>query len=365
MSTLEVKIVKIDEINSHPNADRLDLATIGGWQCVVGKDTYKAGDSCVYIPIDAILPEKLEYKIFPPEAKVKLEKHRIKTIRLRGAISQGLVVSLETLGLSADVKIGTDLREKLGITKYEPIVKGSPQQQGAARSKKQTNPNFRKYTGIENFKNYIQLFEDGEEVSITEKVHGSNFRAGYVEAVADTFLKKIKRFFKLLPKYEFVYGSHNVQLQNKILHKGYYDTDIYGEAVNKYNLKDKLKPGEVLYGEVYGSGIQGKYTYGCKENEHKLAAFDLMLDGKYVDPPDFFTFCEDRGIPKVKELYRGPFSLAKAKELASGDSVFANQKVIEGVVIKPMVETLSFMGRKVLKLINDDYLTQKNLTEFH
>lgn len=83
MSTFEVSVVKIDDVIEHPNADRLDLVQIAGWNCVIRKGEYQKGDKVVYIPIDSILPFEIESKLFPPDSKVKLSKSRVKTIKLR------------------------------------------------------------------------------------------------------------------------------------------------------------------------------------------------------------------------------------------------------------------------------------------
>ena len=66
MSDFKVEVVRIKEILEHPNADKLELATIKGWQCVIPKGIYKAGYVVIYIPIDSILPQEIEEKIFPP-----------------------------------------------------------------------------------------------------------------------------------------------------------------------------------------------------------------------------------------------------------------------------------------------------------
>jgi hypothetical protein len=65
---------------NHPNADRLDLCTIAGWQCVTQRDAYKVGDLAIYIPIDSILPKEVEDALFGLEAKVKLSKYRVKRL---------------------------------------------------------------------------------------------------------------------------------------------------------------------------------------------------------------------------------------------------------------------------------------------
>jgi len=362
VSTHVVEVTSIVDVRPHPNADRLELATVKDWQCVVGKDTFKPGDPCVYIPIDSVLPQPVMDVIFSG-AKIK-PSPRVKTIKLRGAISQGIAVRPSELGV--DAPIGKDVAKTLGITKYEPP---EPSFQGGTSTPKtgrsQTNPHFRKYTGIENAKNYRNVFEEGEHVIVTEKIHGTNFRAGYVPFHTDTVWKKVKKFFGMAPKFEFVYGSHNVQLQSKLLYTGFYDTNVYAEAVKKYRLQELLKPGEVVYGEVYGAGIQKGYTYGCAEGERKLALFDVMIDGKYLDPVAFEKFADARQLPRVPVLYRGPFDKDGVKALTVGDSVLVpTQKIREGVVCKPVVESATFIGRKVLKFISDAYLLGDQ-TDFH
>lgn len=368
MSTLKVEILTIDDILPHPNADRLELVQVKGWNCVVQKGRFVKGDVCVYIPIDSILPKELEDKLFPPESKVRLSKSRVKTIKLRGAISQGLVVKPGEVNITGRCRVGDDIREMLGITKYEPPVHFSPQTRGGV-SRKQPNPHFHKYTDIENFKNYPDVFIPGEFIVATEKIHGSNFRCGWVPFNADTVWKKIKQFFGLAKKYEFVYGSHNVQLQNKLTYSGAYSNEcgnVYWETVKKYDLKNKLKPGEVLYGEIYGDGIQKGYMYDCEPGEIKLVVFDINKNGFYLDFWLLYETCNELGLPSAPVVYFGTYGgVDKLKVFAEGDSLLApKQKIREGIVIRPFDEDHTYMGRKILKLVNDEYLLQNN-TEFH
>lgn len=366
MSQLKVEVVAIEAIETHPNADRLELAKVLDWRIVVQKGTYKAGDLAVFFPVDSVLPCDIEATLFPADSKIRLNKSRIRTIKIRGAVSQGMLVNPATLKLG-NVKLGTDLTAKLKVEKYEPPTEKSPQASGGGKSTwRQTNPNFRKYTSIENGKNYPTLFAEGEQVSITEKLHGTNFRAGYVPFFADTWWKKIKKFFGFAPKFEFVFGSHNVQLQSRLLYKGYYSTNIYAEAVMKYDLHKKLGYGWVVYGEIVGEGVQKNYHYDCLSGERRLVLFDIAYNGVYVNADIFRDAVTALGLEVVPELYNGPFNLDAAKALTKGNSVYApGQKVREGVVVKPIVEQQTYMGRKVLKLISEDYLLKDNGDEWH
>lgn len=357
--SFKVEVCRIASVANHPNADRLDLITLADkdWVCVTAKGNFKPQDLCVYFPVDSILPIDVENKIFGIDAKVKLNGSRVRTIKLRGAVSQGIAASFKTLGLTeSKYSIGYDMTKMLGVIKYEPPAARCTNKT-AATSKKQTNPHFRKYTGIENAKNYAKLFAEGEDVVVTEKLHGTNFRAGWVPFHASTPWKRFKAWLGVAPKYEFVFGSHNVQLQDKLLYKGYYDKNLYAEAVVKYSLKEKLKPGEVVYGEIIGDGVQKGYTYGCNPGERKLVLFEVMLDGKYIDPIFARKFAEACQLEFVPVIYKGCFIKEKILSLKDGPSVYCpTQKIREGCVVRSIIEQDCYIGRKTLKFISDAYL---------
>jgi RNA ligase (TIGR02306 family) len=149
-----------------------------------------------------------------------------------------------------------------------------------------------------------------------------------------------------------------------------YGENVYGNVLAKYNAKDKVKPNEIWYGELYGDGIQGKYNYGCKNGEHKLVVYDLKHqfgnESYFMNTDHFQLLAKARGFETCPELYRGPFNKEAAKALTLGDSVLVpEQKVREGVVIKPLIEdTTSIIGRKMLKLISEKYL-EADPTDYH
>ena len=366
MSTLKVSIEEVLEVNPHENADRLDLISILGWNVISQKGIWNKGDLALYIPIDSILPKEIEDKIFGPDSKIKLNGSRVRTIKLRGCISQGMIVKPEILGINK-YKLGDDFTDFLGIKKFEPPVE-LPRGIGICNQvkKKDKNHNFKEYTDIENIKNYHKVFEEGEFVYVSEKLHGTSFRCGYVETEANTLWKKILKIFNILPKYEFVYGSRRVQLQNKKFN-GFYEENVYAKAVDKYNLKEKLKPGEVIYGEIIGPGIQKGYTYGVKEGDIEFYAYDLKKDDMFIDFCFLRSICDARRIPVVPQIYVGQYHVDKIKELTKGNSVLCpEQKIREGCVVKPVKERMNkYTGRTVLKSINDDYLLDKGNTDFH
>ncbi len=370
LKDFKVEVCTIDEILPHPNADRLQLAKVKGWQCVIPLDKFKVGDVVVYIPVDSILPVELEAKLFPIDSKIKLSGSRIRAIKIRQLVSQGMVETLENVGFTGPWSkyelIGQDISKDLGITKYEPPVpefqKGSGQ--GGPASKKNKNSNFKVYTKFPRMQNYPNMFTPDEIVVVTEKIHGTNFRAGWVPFEPTNWWKKFLKFIGMAPKWQFVYGSHYVQISEKFLYDGFYDKNVYAEQVKAYDLDKRIKKGQVIYGEIYGSGIQKNYSYGMKD-KRDLVIFDIMQDGKYLSYDDFKREANEMYIKTCPELYKGPIKDANIDSLMQGDSIMAPvQKVREGCVVKPLNENSETGFRKGVKVINPEYLL-KDTTDFH
>ena len=384
MSTHRVEIVEIEAINKHPNADRLELATIAGWQVVVAKDSYQPKEWALYVPVDSVLPNSLEERLFPPGSKITLKKGRIRSIKIRGQMSQGMLISLNDveaeLAATWDGKhelptyaLGLDLAELLNITKYEPPEPDFADpaiSKTKKRSKSQINPNFKKYTDIENIKWYTNVFKEGEMVYISEKLHGTSARYGYVPRHYEGFFGPLRKAIMerlskwgFVKSHQFVYGSRNVQLHTGS-NKSWYSEDVYSKILKQEDIQAKLQPGECVYGEIVGHNIQKNYTYGCKEGEHKFYVYDVMVDGKYLDYPAFARWCSNRGFEPVPKLYVGPWSAEVHMKHRDGDSTIGGQKIREGVVVKSVVDEESICGRKVLKSISDAYYLEDN-TDFH
>lgn len=373
--TYKVPLTEILQVNDHPSADRLDVCTVYGFQVIAKKGQYRPGDKILYVPVDSIIQPELEYELFPPDSKIRLTKGRIKQIRIRQLASQGMLIDPEVIKKVYNFTPDTleeDYSEKVKIVKYEPPAPKF-QQQGPSkqRNKPKENANFQKYNGLTNIKWCPFMFQENELVTYQEKIHGTNARAGIVPAQANTFWKKVKKFFGLLPKYEFVYGSNNVQLQERDDYTGFYGTDVYGTVFKELNVQKKLKPNEVIYGEIYGEGLQKNYHYGVR-GKHKFVLFDVKIvheDGgqEWLDPDKVAEFARERGFDMVPELYRGPFSgLDHVKSFTLGDSVLApTQKVREGLVVKAVKGYCDERGNKrALKAISEKYL-DKDQSDFH
>ena len=369
MSSLIVKIVKINKIEKHPNADRLQIAYMedNDWSVVIGLNQFKVGDLAIYVPVDSLLDEKLENYLFPLDSKIKLNNHRVRAIKIRSYISVGMFVELtqELISLYPELskkKSGEDVASLLNIQKYEPPIRNLPKNM-QGRIAKRNHSLFKKYTDIENIKFFTNVILIDEMVQISEKCHGSNSRYAVLPTETISFWNKIKKFLRLLPKKEFLIGSHNIQLN--INKKLYYDRNIYAIIAKQYDIKNKLKLGEEIFGEIYGLEVQKNYGYGLKNNELRFLAFDVMKDGKYLNYQDFINFCDERNIPRVPVIFIGKFGDANLQELSTGKSIIGDQPIKEGCVVKPLIERLDRTGRVVYKSINTEYLLLKDVEDWH
>jgi len=369
LKDFKVEVSTIDEIIPHPNADMLNIFKVKGWQVVARTNTYNLGDTILYIPVDSILPEKLEKALFPEDSKIKLNNSRIKAIKIRQFVSQGMIIDLDTIcqvySLSkTDFKLGSDVGSLLNITKYEPPVPKFQMGSIGPANKNKANSNFHVYTKFPRLQNYPLMFKEEDDVVVTEKIHGTNFRAGWVPFEANKWWRKLLKFVGLAPQWQFVYGTHYTQLSDKFLYKGYYEQNVYAKMVSKYKLKNILKKGDVIYGEIYGAGIQKGYTYGLN-NDIDLVVFDIMRNGKYLDYEDFEEQAFYGYYLKIPALlFEGKYKDCNLNDLCVGESILSpTQKVREGCMVKPLIES-DLLPRKGAKVINPAYLLEDN-TEFH
>lgn len=371
MSSLMVKVIRIDQVVPHPNADRMELAHIGGWQCCTGKGQFRTGDLAIYIPPDAVLPKEFAEQI--GVAQYLGNGNRVKTVRLRKEVSQGILIP------SNGHREGEDVAEVYGITKWEPPV--SPFSGGMQRkfSKKHT-PYFPRYTDIENFNYFNTALGDDEEVTITEKLHGTNFRYGIVKGenpypwyrflyhrIRDGFGMSCDRL--VLEGVEKYVGSHNVVLQEQA-------GNLYWQAANEQFkfLGSAIPHHLVFFGEIVGPSIQKGYDYGYSGNGFGVYLFDIYdsRTQEYLGVSEFLQTCHGLNLPTVPVLFRGSWGKAKQclADFRDGKTHTPGAKHIrEGCVIRPDVERQApGLGRVILKAISPDYLIKQDKeggTDFH
>ena len=133
-----------------------------------------------------------------------------------------------------------------------------------------------------------------------------------------------------------------------------------------FDIYEKTLQPVVVYGEIYGSGVQD-LAYGYQNRNMGYRIFDIKVGDQYLCHGAITEFSEVYGIPMVPVLYKGPFSWAKMEELAEGSTTLINDgsQIREGIVIRPMTEEVLVTGRKIRKLIGFGYLNRKGGTENH
>jgi RNA ligase (TIGR02306 family) len=358
-------VAKINEIKAIPGADNIEQGVIGGWNCIIKKGEYKVDDLVVVATTDAVIPQELSDSM---NVTNYLRKGgRVRTVKLKGVYSECLIIPFkyarEATG-HANTKWdeGDDLMDTLKIYKYEPPAV-QVQLASGRKIKYHQNPNFGVYYKFPNIKNVKGIFTEEDNVQITRKIHGTNARYGIVKKRGLSFWDKVKKFFRLADEwieYEYIYGSHNVEKGSDS--QGFYDTDVWRTIADKYDIKDKLWTyvklhgpsvignGVILYGEIYGPGIQKNYDYGLKDIQ--FTGFDFVEDGVYQNTiRTKHVIANVFNLPHVEELYVGPwYQELQTKFLY--DSIPGTKVPHEGVVIK------SVCGNRhlVAKVINPDYL---------
>ncbi len=370
MSEFHVEVVRLDKIEKHPNADTLSIATVHDNYPVIFKTgEYKLGDLATYIPVDSIVPDTEQWAWLNPGAALREKDRRIKAKKLRKIFSMGMLTAAPP-----GAKVGDNVAERLGITKYDPDVEVVPPRKPAARPKglwrllkwalwtawlyffgpkdisRPVKPPKLKYLpgvyDIEPFRRYGKhWFEDGERVVVTEKIHGQN--ASFVHDGKQLHVKSRTRWRRNDPTE---------------------DGNTWAQVAKRYDLESKLAkhPGVILFGETYGNNSD--MPYGVKRNEtgDAFVAFDAFdtNEGRFYDYEAFEDLCETLDIPVAPVLRELRWSADRFEGLcedAEGKTVLGlGAHVREGFVIKPMVERQIRGGQRViLKMAGEGYLTRK------
>jgi tRNA-binding EMAP/Myf-like protein len=404
MSEWQPEIVVIDSIEPHPNADTLSIATIygGAYKCLVKNNDFLPGDMAAWLPLDTdVDTSRSEFSFLVKKCR-KNGKHRIKAMRLRGIFSQGLLLSppndrrwsvgdsvveayalekylppseRDTHGTKGNAmkkerRSETWAHEKqvwktvalvsavLGLISYSarsiwyaaitvPLLIAAAYVHVRVHRKNNRRPNV-VYYDIDSLLRHPGELVEGEEVVLTEKLHGSN--AAFVHT-GKRFHAKSRTVFrdaKPLP-------SDNMQW-------GFSFADTWSNIAKKYDLEAKLAkhPGIILRGEIVGPEIQKGFHYG---NEPGMASFwvfdaEYLDTRKYMDYDALVAFCKEIDVPIVPLLHRGPWNDA-LRIHANGKSTIA-EHTREGFVVKCAVERFSnSMGRINLKLVGEDYMLTK------
>lgn len=348
MRTL-ASIQKIESLEPIPGADAIEKARVLGWNVVVKKGEHKPGDVVVYCEVDSLLPERPEFEFLRPCYKppfintagetVLRGGFRVKTIKLRGQVSQGICFPLSilpdpVLGTALE---GTDVTDALGIVKWE-----IPEELGGIRGvPRSTFPD-----GIpKTDETRIQVLGGlvaaccKQRFVRTEKLDGSSFTA-------------------FVRSGEFAVCSRNQTLDQSDM------THAFCALAARLGLAEKMRTLSVtigdfaIQGEVVGPKIQqNKYALA----EHRLFVFDVFLLGpaEYMDPASARVVVGSLGLESVPDL--GTFTLDHKIDdlvaMAEGKSLLNPKIEREGIVLRPEVPAKDDRGNRVsFKAINPRFL---------
>lgn len=366
MSLFAVTVQRITNIRKHPNADRLELASLENFdfEFVVQKGVYDEGDLVVYFPVDSLLPMplveelglvgKLAHGKINEDGSPRLQ-NRVKTIKLRGQISQGVVApyKLDFFGLDKDPvgkNIGMDLTRYLSVEKYEPPVQ--VKMDGILKPL----PQLVKTYDIESFQYFIDDADDllKQDVYITEKVEGMNCGFSWDGNNFSVFQRNYSIEEVEGKEHNFWKWAREKDIENKIKFIANW-LEVHG--------KEKVRV-ITLRGEWLGPGSQGNY-YALKENN--VLFFEIEVNGFPIDVLKFLEVCHEFGLETVPVIGLGInfgtwLNGQTIKEASNGISMLTEKDLLrEGIVVRPMTEMLTRKGeRLILKQRSPEYLLESD-----
>jgi len=337
-------IQKILDIQPIPGADAIEVATVLGWKVVIGKkDNFKVGDLVVYCEVDSILPEKPEFEF------LRKVHFRIKTIRLKGQVSQGIVFPLSILAGEAELPHdphaeGDDVTELLGITKYEVYI---PAQLAGIR--KGNFPDWLHKTDETRIQAVpgVLYRHQQKKFYMTEKVDGSSMTVYF-------------RRNETLVDGEFGVCSRNFDMKET-------EDNAFWKAARAADLENKLRSlnrNIALQGELLGPGVQGN-KYKLQKLEYyvfNVFNIDTQLHTNFDEFVGIASYLGLNTVPIYHATYQLPATIDELVEVSKGPSLLNLDTPREGIVLRPVINEYDeeLKGRLSFKCINPEFLLKYN-----
>ncbi|MGI0058864.1 MAG: RNA ligase (ATP) [Nitrosotalea sp.] len=321
-----VQIIKL--LEPIEGADKIERAQVLGWSSVVPKGNFQVGDKCIYIEVDSVLPERPEFEFLRPRS------FRIKTIRLKGQVSQGIAFPLNILPECRRELCfeGEDVTDILEVTKYEIPI---PAQ--LAGLIKGAFPGFIPKTDETRIQAVPEVLNRHSDKTfyMTEKLDGSSMTVYFHNN-------------------EFGVCSRNLELKED-------DQNTLWTVAKSLDLENKLKALDHSYavqGELIGPGIQ-KNKYGLKiHNMYVFNVYDIT-EGKYLNYLEMKEIADKLEVNTVPILGQisGKQTIEELVQLSKGTSQLKADQMREGIVLRPLIEDEDpELGRLSFKVINPDFL---------
>jgi len=334
-------IQKIDKITPIVGAEKIECARILGWNVVVQKGLYQEGDRVVYCECDSILPERPEFEF------MRSKKFRVKTIKLRGQVSQGICFPLSILPEPKDSgrwKDDDDCTDVLGVVKYDP--EAAMNHGGPNAVHVSTFPSFIPKTDevrIQSMPNLLRIYQ-GTLCYATEKLDGSSFTAYYIRGKMDKMgICSRNQEIKPLPEN---------------------DGNIFYEVAKQYKLFENMHEwycNIAIQGEVIGPKIQGN-RYNLKKPELRLFSVLFINDWIYGSLEKLEEVSRALGIPTapvIKDMFKLPSSVDEMVRMSQGNSALNHDIPREGIVVRSwnhIPDPIHKVSKLSFKVINPDYL---------
>ena len=343
MKIMERKLASVQRVLAlHPieNADAIELAQINGWQCVVKKGEFIAGSLGVFFEIDAIPPELPQLAFLWTSRNAdgqqpRPENFRIKTMRLRGALSQGLLMPLASFVLPENLSEGDDLTATLAVGKWEPPVP----------------------SGMGDFRGpFPPLVRKTDEIRL-QSVPGILDELRGMPYVITLKCDGTSATYCIDPRTnEFHACGRNQSITEGANH--------YWNIAKKYEIEAALRkaPHLAVQGEICGPGIQ-KNRLGLKSLEFFTFNVYDQQQGKYLSHADARAFLAESNLPAVPVVEEGEaFAHTQESLLTLAEGKYertSNER--EGIVIRPQVERNSLLlaGRLSFKAISNRFLLKE------
>lgn len=324
-------IRKIDSLHPIVGADAIECAVVGGWTCVVKKNEYTAGDLAVYLEIDSWVPTELApflSKGKEPREFEGIKGERLRTVKLRGQLSQGLLLNLDSaIPQTNSFAEGDDVSELLNIVKWERPM--NAQLAGIARG---NFPSLIPKTDQERAQNLTKEIKAAQAMlfEVTEKLEGSSMTCYLIDGV-------------------FGVCSRNLDLKET-------EGNTFWEVARRDGIEEKMRAvgdGDwAIQGELIGPGIQGN-IYKLSAPEFRVFDVYNVQAGKYVEPVYRRALIDRMGLNHVPVLLidkdLGVGSVEELLQWAEGKSKIGKTER-EGIVFKQIDGGMTF------KVISNKYL---------
>lgn len=358
-SDFNVEVVKIGEVQNHPNADRLELARVAGFTVVVRKGEFQAGELAVHVPVGALVP--LEHPAFS-----FLSSPRIKAARLRGIYSEGLLVPMSAVPELGHVREGDDVRAELRIEKHLTEEEKKEERAVALLARRGISSKVMPVYGLDSLRRFPDAIKPGTEVVLTAKIDGSNGRFVHsggkfyvgshrvIRSATKTFWEKLfsgQLFKELLRRLRGKKSNRRMT--------GEVPDDLWHNVAEKYDLENKLAkfPDMVVFGEVYGKRIQvrgGKPMSYDSPDGVSFRVFDVFdkKTGTYLSYNEMVEFATRLGLKTVVELAQGQWPLDV--DYSVGPDPLNPGHIREGYVVRTDVFERD-RNRVILKNVSEDF----------